>query len=107
MKAAELTRIRVTGRDCKRKKRKEMTEEEREVVRAKDRERKARDRKKKKENIVIERKERKKDSSKWEKKKMKQLIDNCKTQQKLEAQRTEDEKEEIEVGMVERMRLKR
>ena len=111
MKAAELTRVRVTDKDCKRKKRKEMTEEEREIVRAKDRERKARDREKKgekkKESNVIKRKERTKDSSKWEKKKMKQLIDNCKTQQKLEAQRSDDEKEEIEVGKVERMRLKR
>ena len=44
---------------------------------------------------------------KWEKKKIKQLADNCKTQQNFEALKTEEENEEIQGEKAERMRKKR
>ena len=74
-----------------------MTEEEREVAKANDRERKANARKKvaeKKMEISNEIKKKKIDADKWEKKKIKQLADNCKTQQNFAALKTEEENEE-------------
>ena len=111
MTAAELSKVRASDKNMKRKKRKEMTEEQKEQAKAKDRERKARNR----ESKTIERqklpekknKDKINDDKRWEKKKMKQLTDNCKTQQKLEAQKTEEEREEIQGEKAIRMREKR
>lgn len=114
MNLDELSKVRATDKKKKKNKRIKMTDEQRDIVKAKDRERKAKDREKK----ALERKnknedngnkikETKTDSKNWEKKKMKQLMDNCKTQQKLEAQRSEEEREEIEVEKVRIMREKR
>ena len=114
MKPDELSKVRGTDKKKKRMKRLKMTDEQRDIVKAKDRERKAKDkekktseRKMKNENDCNKTKEAQTDLNKWEKKKMKQLLDNCKTQQKLESKRTEDEKEDIEVEKVRIMREKR
>ena len=114
MKPEELSKLRETDKRKKRKKRMKMTDEQRDTVKAKDRERKAKGREKKfidKEKKVNDKekkaKEAKTDLNKWEQKKMKQLLDNCKTQQKLETKRTEDEKEDIQVEKVRIMREKR
>ena len=114
MNLDELSKVRGIDKKKKKNKRIKMTDEQREIVKAKDRERKAKDRekkalerKKKKENNGMEIIETKTDSKNWEKKKMKQLMDNCKTQQKLEAKRSEEEREEIEVEKVRIMREKR
>ena len=114
MKPDELSKVGETDKKKKRMKRLKMTDEQRDIVKAKDRERKAKDkekktseRKMKNENDCNKTKEAQTDLNKWEKKKMKQLLDNCKTQQKLESKRTEDEKEDIEVEKVRIMREKR
>ena len=114
MKSDELSRARETDKKKKRGKRRKMTDEQREIVKAKDRERKAKDREKKaserkmkNENNGNKIKKTKTDVDEWERKKMKQLLDNCKTQQKLESRRTEAEKEAIEVEKVRIMREKR
>ena len=121
MKPEELSKLRETDKRKKRMKRMKMTDEQRDTVKAKDRERKAKDREKKfndkekkakeikitNEDNSMKAKEAKTDFNKWEQKKMKQLLDNCKTQQKLETERTEDEKEDIEVEKVRIMREKR
>ena len=114
MNSDELSKVRGTDKKKKIRKRMKMTDEQRDIVKAKDRERKAKDREKKasekkmkKEKNGSKIKETKTDFNKWEKKKMKQLLDNCKTQQNLESKRTEDEKEAIEVEKVRVMREKR
>ena len=107
MKPEELSKLRETDKRKKRKKRMKMTDEQRDTVKAKDRERKAKDREKKVNDKEKKAKEAKTDLNKWEQKKMKQLLDNCKTQQKLETKRTEDEKEDIQVEKVRNMREKR
>ena len=109
MEADELSKLRAKDNNKKRIQRKNMTDEQRENVRAKDRERKARDKKKLSEKKSSERKmeKRKEQTQSWEKKKMKQLMDNCKTQQKIEALKTDEENEEKQVEKVIRMREKR
>ena len=109
MEADELSKLRAKDNKKKRIQRKNMTDEQRENVRAKDRERKARDKKKLSEKKSSERKmeKRKEQTQSWEKKKMKQLMDNCKTQQKIEALKTDEENEEKQVEKVIRMREKR
>ncbi len=113
METEELSKVRAKEKNMKRIQRKNMTEEQRETVRAKDRARKARDKNKlsekknKKHKKAMEKKKEENDSNKWEKKKMKQLMDNCKTQQKIEALKTDEEIEEKQVEKVIRMREKR
>ena len=47
------------------------------------------------------------DLDEFEKMKTKQLSNNCKTQQKIRANRTEEEEEEVQIGQVKKMRKKR
>ena len=113
MDAKELAKVRAKDRFEKRQRRKNMTNDEREKIREQDRESTAR---KRRENKVDKHKQeidgKKKsfaqiDVMRFEKTKMKQLSDNCTTQSKLEAKRTEEERENIQAEKAENMREKR
>ena len=106
----ELLRQRVMDRNNKRQQRKNLTEEKRLEARTKDRKQKAKKNSESKEPRKEQRKEKKKlefDLDEFEKKKTKQLSNNCKTQQKILANRTEEEEEEVQIGQVKKMRKKR
>ena len=116
MDPTELQRQRLMDSNNKKENKKSMTEEEKSAARAKDRERKARKRSKCKEKEEEKRKdmdERKTNSrlvaelNKFEKRKKKQLRNNCWIQERLRADRTNEEEEEIQVRMVKNMRDRR
>ena len=116
MNPSELQRQRLMDLNNMKEKKKRMTEEEKSAARAKDRERKARKKSKckgKEEEKKKDIEERRKNSrlvnelSKFGKRKKKQLTNNCWIQQRLRADRTNEEEEEIQVRMVKNMREKR
>lgn len=110
----ELAKERAKDRYKKMQKRKKMTEEKKEKIRARNRENMARKRsqnranKKNKKDLV---KKKKKHSAAFllglGEKRMKQLMNNCRIQSKIEAKRTQEQMEEIQVKKVEKMREKR
>lgn len=113
MDSDELQRQRLMDKINKKQKRDNMTEEQKEASRAKDRARKAkksskskgkedniRDGKNKSSSLVFE-------LEKFENRKMKQLLNNCRTQQRLRTRRTKEEEEKIQVEKVIQMRQKR
>ena len=113
MDAEELAKVRAKERFKKRQRRKNMTSDQREKIREQDRENTARKRRENKANKDKEEIDGKKksysqiDLMRFEKTKMKQLSKNCKTQSKLEAKRTEEERENIQAKKAENMREKR
>ena len=104
MNSDELSKVREKDKMKKKMRRMKMSEEQKSLLRQKDRERKAKGTKKKEERKEKKVEKEKIDMNELEKKKMKQLSNNCKTQQKIEAKRTEAEQEEIQVEKVRKMR---
>ena len=111
MNAEELLKVREKEKIKKRMQKINMTNEQKDILKAKDRDRKAKDKEKKiskKDKVQIPKEEKSKNVlTKCVKDKIKQMSTNCKTQEKIEANRTEEEKEEIQLEKVVNMREKR
>lgn len=110
MNAEELSSVREKDKIKKRIQKINMTDEQKDKLREKDRDRKAKDRNNK---ISKESKEHKSredrqiELTKLKGKKIKQMLTNCKTQEKIRANRTEEEEEDIQLEEAIIMREKR
>ena len=114
MNPDELAKVRAKDRYKKIQRRNKMTEDQKDKVRAMARENAARRRKQSQENVKnkedLNEKSKfqiKTDLQKLEMKRMKQLKNNCRIQNKIETKRSKEEKEEIQIEKVEKMREKR
>lgn len=116
MNPSELQRQRMMDSKNKKEKKNSMTEEEKAAARAKDRKRKARKNSKCKEKEEKQRKNNEEgrtnsglvtELNKFEQRKKKQLTHNCWIQERLRADRTNEDEEEIQVRQVKSMRKKR